>query len=486
MFRGRALIALLVAAATFASAPGAFAAEPESDPAEIVVDEGVARGDRFAIEGSWVWRGPRTITYANKAKEYKAEVKRAAAAWNKSGAKVTWKPAPASSARVIIRVNPNIPSAGLAWPRQTSGLIEIVPNLVRNYPPKENGSAIATGIIAHEMGHIIGLDHEIRKCATMNANLWSNCRGPDENWEYRCRPLEPDDARGGVKIFSGKLRPLGSPFCAYGKAPNSVNDFAGSHDAQAGETLLTWSLPSKNAPKDLTIYRGKRNQGCPTAKGEDKSGELYARAGAERTKDYGASPGEYCYRAVGRNEYGRPGDSTTTRVVVTGLAPQAGFDYRQMTGTSIEFHDESFDPDGHIVAWDWDFGDGSAGSSEDFPTHTYAEAGVYEVTLTVTDNSGATASVTKSVQVIAPGTPWADFGWYQFEGTTVEFYDLSWDEDGNVVAWDWDFGDGSAGSTEQDPVHEFPAPGDYDVTLSVEDDDGKGSSVTYEVTVFDE
>ncbi|MDH3458376.1 MAG: PKD domain-containing protein, partial [Gemmatimonadota bacterium] len=49
----------------------------------------------------------------------------------------------------------------------------------------------------------------------------------------------------------------------------------------------------------------------------------------------------------------------------------------------------STDPDGTIVSYEWDFGDGATGTGVS-PSHTYAAAGTYDVTLTVTDNDGAT------------------------------------------------------------------------------------------------
>ena len=70
---------------------------------------------------------------------------------------------------------------------------------------------------------------------------------------------------------------------------------------------LTWALPSRKPPKDLTIYRGKRDGACPDAKGKDSSAEFSTRAEDGRIKDSNVSPGAYCYTAVGLNEYGRPG-----------------------------------------------------------------------------------------------------------------------------------------------------------------------------------
>ena len=56
-------------------------------------------------------------------------------------------------------------------------------------------------------------------------------------------------------------------------------------------------------------------------------------------------------------------------------------------------------------------------------------------------------------------------------GLTAVFADTSSDNDGTIASWDWDFADGTT-STEQHPIHLFPAAGTYVVTLTVTDDDG--------------
>ena len=62
------------------------------------------------------------------------------------------------------------------------------------------------------------------------------------------------------------------------------------------------------------------------------------------------------------------------------------------------FDDTSTDADGTVVRWQWSFGDGAT-SSEPDPSHDYADRGHYEVQLTVTDDDGATASVTHRVDI---------------------------------------------------------------------------------------
>jgi PKD repeat protein len=65
----------------------------------------------------------------------------------------------------------------------------------------------------------------------------------------------------------------------------------------------------------------------------------------------------------------------------------------------VVFTDTSTDADGTIVSWLWDFGDGNT-STQQNPSHTYAAAGTYTVTLTVTDDCALTDSISKAVTAI--------------------------------------------------------------------------------------
>jgi hypothetical protein len=71
------------------------------------------------------------------------------------------------------------------------------------------------------------------------------------------------------------------------------------------------------------------------------------------------------------------------------------------TGLSCTFSDSSHDAESSIKAWQWKFGD-STTSTDQNPVHSYAAAGTYNATLTVTDSAGASDSITKPVQPVAP------------------------------------------------------------------------------------
>jgi PKD repeat protein len=83
--------------------------------------------------------------------------------------------------------------------------------------------------------------------------------------------------------------------------------------------------------------------------------------------------------------------------------PTAAFRSQPSAGTApltVTFTDQSKDSDGQVVAVRWSFGDGGT-STERNPTHLYAAPGKFVVTLTATDDNGATGEKTGKVEVRA-------------------------------------------------------------------------------------
>jgi PKD repeat protein len=143
----------------------------------------------------------------------------------------------------------------------------------------------------------------------------------------------------------------------------------------------------------------------------------------------------------------------------------------------------SSDPDGAIVAYHWNFGDGSSPGSGPAPSHVYAVAGTYPVTLRVTDGSEQRASMTRTVEV--DEAPIASFSASAATAGLPVSFDgrASSDPDGSVVAWRWDFGDGSAPASGATAEHTYAVAGTYAATLTVTDSSGHTGTLSQPLTV---
>jgi len=145
----------------------------------------------------------------------------------------------------------------------------------------------------------------------------------------------------------------------------------------------------------------------------------------------------------------------------------------------------SSSPNGAIVSYHWDLGDGDTASGVT-ATHTYTEKGVYPITLVVTDSAGETGARTRSVEALNR-VPVAIFTSSPYwAGTSTPFtFDASdsYDPDGEIVQYIWSFGDGTSGEG-MIVQHEYTVPGWKPlVTLTVIDESGGSNSTTREVNV---
>jgi len=207
-------------------------------------------------------------------------------------------------------------------------------------------------------------------------------------------------------------------------------------------------------------------------------------SGVNANHTYGAA-GSYLVTLTVTDDGGAIGSTTKTVTVTSGTnqPPVAAFT-PTCTALDCSFDGSaSFDPDGSIVSYDWDFGDGSTGTGAT-TAHTYATDGSYTVTLTVMDDAGAVASVSQTVSVAAPVTnqaPVADFG-FTCTDLTCDFDGTASTDDGTITSYAWDFGD-NATATGVTTTHSYAAAGTYTVTLTVTDEGGLTDSAAKSVSV---
>ncbi|MGI6343075.1 MAG: PKD domain-containing protein [Bacteroidales bacterium] len=160
-------------------------------------------------------------------------------------------------------------------------------------------------------------------------------------------------------------------------------------------------------------------------------------------------------------------------------------------GDSTYFHDLSVQAGSYITQWVWDFGDGTS-TTVIFPnsadvSHLYNTAGVYTVSLTITDARGCTSTYSKDITIYR--VPIAEFAHSRgCQGQTVYFFDESQNaQGGNITEWLWNFGDPASGvnntSTLQNPEHVYANGGLYNVELIVSNLNGCSDTIVKTITI---
>lgn len=145
----------------------------------------------------------------------------------------------------------------------------------------------------------------------------------------------------------------------------------------------------------------------------------------------------------------------------------------------VHFHDNST---GDIIAWIWYFGDGESSTVQN-PLHIYPDDGEYTVRLVIIDRNGNTSYTEKNITILNV-PPVADAGEDFITNSSMVIFDgnSSYDPDGYIVEYAWDFGDGGIAYGAV-VAHIYVNDGKYNILLNVVDDDGENDDDTLNVTV---
>lgn len=297
--------------------------------------------------------------------------------------------------------------------------------------------------------------------------------------------------------------------CYFGEGAHNADDFClpvpdiyvvgldgtGLTRITSGDLNIEWFRPLPGRPLPAFTYDYNGSTCNFDASGSVASGGTitrYAWDFGDDTNGAGATTG-HTY-AAGRRYIvtltvtDSAGETGTLSIGVDANAsPVASFSATCNDGGACTFDaSASLDPDGALIAYAWQFGDGYTAYSSR-PTHTYTTAGTFTVRLTIWDNSGLYSAVgtqQQNVTVLNVNTPpVASFTSACTGLLTCSFNaSASSDSDGTIAGYAWNFGDGTSGSGAA-INHTYATSGTYTITLTVTDNGGATSARVQRVTV---
>ncbi|MEM7257845.1 MAG: PKD domain-containing protein [Pseudomonadota bacterium] len=148
----------------------------------------------------------------------------------------------------------------------------------------------------------------------------------------------------------------------------------------------------------------------------------------------------------------------------------------------------SSDADGNIASYQWQSNDGTTIPDGQVAQVTFAQAGTFNITLTVTDNDGLSNTATQMVTVSATPDntpPTAAFTFQSNELVVTLDASGSSDADGSIVSYEWQSNAGVTIANGQMSQATYPQAGTFTITLTVTDNNGETDTISQAVTVSD-
>jgi hypothetical protein len=267
----------------------------------------------------------RVITYYNAAPEHDWAVEQGVRAWNESGADVEYAAASREEAELIIEaktqgLNGHARTTHRGDGVQRPGDAQISLPIASEGSAREQRFSIAL-IAAHELGHVLGLNHEDGGCATMNSTINASgpvrCDQPPAN-QWRCGLLEEDDIQGAVALYGGRPDPPRRAYCPKvppkPKAPpppppappDPLTPAGGvevtSEPGRSSRVRVRWLNGDSDRIRSVVVARARGR--CPSKPGDLDAKTLDAEPGQEGTVSFPLELESACYAVWSRDRKG--------------------------------------------------------------------------------------------------------------------------------------------------------------------------------------
>ena len=244
------------------------------------------------------WPGDTIRVADTLPKNWNWSIDAAVRTWNRSGADIRFRRVPRHRAQVVIGYGNLGSAAGLATIGHHSGAFVRVNSLLYR-PLRERDRVFAAQVLAHELGHVLGLHHvRANNCRLMSTPPLTYCPTPPEPWLYDCQWLSKDDIRGVVHLYGRE--PKRTPvrqYCLREPRPPTPRDV--TFDSRIRWTPVS-VLPGTRVV--ITAYDPARCAGDPTS-------PALSTVEVPMARGRWTAPGPYCYEIRSVNRFGLPSAS---------------------------------------------------------------------------------------------------------------------------------------------------------------------------------